>query len=76
MLSIQSFAEQSLYIKLWMKIVKNVMSKQYVVLLITRPVRRGVSKGEEDGRRPLDLWVGQPPNGRMAVRGVARPQGV
>jgi protoheme ferro-lyase len=36
MLSIQSFADESLYVKLWIKSVKNVMSKQYAVLLITQ----------------------------------------
>jgi hypothetical protein len=41
-----------------------------------RPVRRGVSKGEEDGCRPPALQAGHPPNGCKAVLGVARPQGV
>jgi hypothetical protein len=40
-----------------------------------RPVREGVSKEEEDGRRLPTLWVGHPPNGLTAVWGVARPQG-
>jgi hypothetical protein len=38
----------------------------------SRPVRRGVSKGEEDGRKLSALWVGHPPNGH----GVGRPKGV
>jgi hypothetical protein len=42
----------------------------------SRPVRRGVSKGVEDGRRPPVLWAGHPQNGRKAVLGVACPQGV
>jgi hypothetical protein len=29
-----------------------------------RPVWQGVSKGEEDGRRPPALRAGHPPNGR------------
>jgi hypothetical protein len=41
-----------------------------------RPVREGVSKGEEDGRRPPALRAGHPPNGRKAVWVVAHPQGV
>jgi hypothetical protein len=41
-----------------------------------RPVREGVSKEEEDGRRPPALQAGHPPKGRKAVWGVARPQGV
>jgi hypothetical protein len=41
-----------------------------------RPVREGVSKGEEDGRRPLSLQAGHPPNSRKAVWGVACLQGV
>jgi hypothetical protein len=41
-----------------------------------RHVRRGVSKGVEDGRRPLALRVGHPRNGHKAVLGMARPQGV
>jgi hypothetical protein len=41
-----------------------------ITLVVTsRPVREGLSKGEEDGRRP-------PPNSHKAVWGVARPQGV
>jgi hypothetical protein len=47
-----------------------------VSLCFTRPVREGVSKGEEDGRRPPALRKGHPPNGRKAVWGVSRPQGV
>jgi hypothetical protein len=34
-----------------------------------RPVRRGVSKGVEDGHRPLALRVGHPQNGRKGVEG-------
>jgi hypothetical protein len=41
-----------------------------------RAVREGVSKGEEDGRRPPALRAGHPPNGRKAIWGVACPQGV
>jgi hypothetical protein len=44
-------------------------------MVITRPVREGVSKGEEDGRRSPALRAGHPPNGK-AVLGVAHPQGV
>jgi hypothetical protein len=40
------------------------------------PVRRGVSKGVEEGRRPPALRTGYPKNGHMAVSGVARLQGV
>jgi hypothetical protein len=40
------------------------------------PVRRGVSKGVEDGRRPLALWAGHPRNSHKAVLGVVHPQGV
>jgi hypothetical protein len=39
-------------------------------------VRRGVSKGREDGRWPLALWAGHPFNDRKAVSGAARPVGV
>jgi hypothetical protein len=38
-------------------------------------IRRGVSKGVEDGHRLPALWVGHPLNRRKAVSGVARPQG-
>jgi hypothetical protein len=31
------------------------------------PVRKGVSKGEENGRRPHALRAGHPPNGRKAI---------
>jgi hypothetical protein len=41
-----------------------------------RPIWRGVSKGEEDGRRPPTLWAGYSRNGHNAVLGVARLQGV
>jgi hypothetical protein len=39
-------------------------------------VRRGVSKGIEDGRRPPSLWAGLPRYGYMTVSGVACPEGV
>jgi hypothetical protein len=39
----------------------------------SRPVREGVSKGEEDSRRPPTLQAGHP---QTAVWGVAHPQGV
>jgi hypothetical protein len=39
-------------------------------------VRRGVSKGVEDGRRPPALRVGDLRNDRKAVSGVAPPQGI
>jgi hypothetical protein len=45
-------------------------------IVISRAVREGVSKGEEDGRRSPALRAGYPPNGRKAVWGVARLQGV
>jgi hypothetical protein len=41
-----------------------------------RPVREGVSKGEENGRRLPALRAGYPPNGHKAVWGVARLQGL
>jgi hypothetical protein len=41
-----------------------------------RPVREGVSKGEVDGCKPPALQAVHPRNGRKAVWGVARPQGV
>jgi hypothetical protein len=41
-----------------------------------RPVREGVSKGEEDGHRPPALRAGHSPNGHKAVWGVARPAGI
>jgi hypothetical protein len=44
--------------------------------IATRPVGRGVSKGEEDVCRPPVLRAGHPPTRRKAVWGVARPQGV
>jgi hypothetical protein len=44
-------------------------------LSAARPVRRGVSKGKEDGRRPSALRAKRP-NGHKAVWGVARPQGI
>jgi hypothetical protein len=47
-----------------------------VAVVIPRHVREGVSKWEEDGGRPPALWVGHPSNGRMAVWGVARSQGI
>jgi hypothetical protein len=42
----------------------------------SRPVRRGVSNGVEDGRSPPALRACHPRNGRKAVSGVACPQGV
>jgi hypothetical protein len=33
------------------------------IVIRSRPVRDGVSKGEEDGRRPTALRAGHPPNG-------------
>jgi hypothetical protein len=42
----------------------------------SRPVRRGVSKGVEESRRPPTLGAGHPRNGRKAVSGMARLQGV
>jgi hypothetical protein len=39
----------------------------FLSFLLTRPVRRGVSKGEEDGRRPPALRVGYPSNGCRRV---------
>jgi hypothetical protein len=39
-------------------------------------VWRGASKGVGDGRRPPALWAGHPPNGLMAIWGVARTHGV
>jgi hypothetical protein len=39
-------------------------------------VWRGVSKGVEDGCKPLALWVGYLSNGQKAVSEVARMQGV
>jgi hypothetical protein len=42
----------------------------------SRPVRRGVSKGVEDGCRLTSLWAGQPQNGRKDIFGVACLQGV
>jgi hypothetical protein len=56
----------------YMKLHKNLVYATPVI----RPVREGVSKGEEDGRRLPALWEGHPPNGRKAVWGMARPQGV
>jgi hypothetical protein len=44
--------------------------------IVARPVREGVSKGEEDGRRSPALRAAHRPSGRKAVWGVARPQGV
>jgi hypothetical protein len=41
-----------------------------------RPVREGVSKGGDDGRRPPDLLAGHLPNSRKAVWGVSCLQGV
>jgi hypothetical protein len=41
-----------------------------------RPVRRGVSKGVEDGRRPPVLRAGHLKNSCKAVSGVARSRGV
>jgi hypothetical protein len=38
----------------------------FFFVLIFRPVREGVSKGEEDGRRPPALGGG-PPAGRIRV---------
>jgi len=48
----------------------------HVGRVIGRPVRRRVSKGVEDGRRPPTVWAGHPRNGRKVVLGVACPQGV
>jgi hypothetical protein len=52
--------------------VKLGVKSQYDISRVThatvsRPVRRGVSKGEEDGRRLPALRAGHPPNGRKAV---------
>jgi hypothetical protein len=47
-----------------------------VILIVSRPVRRGVFKGEEDGRRSPALRAAHPPNGHKAVWGVAHPQGI
>jgi hypothetical protein len=41
-----------------------------------RPMRRGVSKGVEDSRRPPALLVGHARNSCKAVLEVARLQGV
>jgi hypothetical protein len=42
-----------------------------------RPEREGVSKGEEDGRRPCALWLATPQTAIRPFGGsVARPQGV
>jgi hypothetical protein len=41
-----------------------------VIRQMSRPIREGVSKGEEDRRRPLALRAGHPPNGHKAVWGV------
>jgi hypothetical protein len=41
-----------------------------------RTVRRGVSKGVKDSRRPPALQAGHPINGHKTVSGVACPQGV
>jgi hypothetical protein len=43
---------------------------------ITRPVRRGVSKGVEDGRRLPALQASYPRNDHKAVSRVACPQGI
>jgi hypothetical protein len=43
---------------------------------VVMPVRRGVSKGVEESRRPPALWAVHPRNGRKAFSGVARPQGL
>jgi len=40
-----------------------------------RPVREGVSKGEENGRRPPALRAGHPPNGRKAQCSKSPPDG-
>jgi hypothetical protein len=39
-------------------------------------VRRGVSKGVEDGSRPPTLRVGHLWKGFMTVSGVAHPKGI
>jgi hypothetical protein len=48
----------------------------FFAFFFTRRVRRGVSKGVEDGRRPPALRGVHPRNGHKAVSVVARPQGV
>jgi hypothetical protein len=47
----------------------------FIISFLTRPVRRGVSKGEEDSRRPPCVWAFVLAL-RSAVWGVARLQGV
>jgi hypothetical protein len=45
-------------------------------LFLSIGVRRGLSKGVEDGRSPPALWAGESPNGPKDVSGMARLQGV
>jgi hypothetical protein len=59
---------ESLQYNPWFLIVVNDALRE------ARPVRRGVSKGEEDG--PRGKKTAHPPNGRNAIWGVACPQGV
>jgi hypothetical protein len=46
-----------------------------MLLLWSRPLWPGVSKGVEDSLMPLALCAGYPINGRMAVLGVTYPTG-
>jgi hypothetical protein len=46
------------------------------VAFLFRPVRRGVSKGVEDGRRPTALQAGHPRNNHKAILGLVHPQGM
>jgi hypothetical protein len=43
-------------------------------LAVERPIWRGVSKGVEDGQRPLAHKAMSPQNGHETVLGVAHPQ--
>jgi hypothetical protein len=49
---------------------------QGIEFVAIRSVQRGVSKGVEDGHRPLALLAGHTRKGRKAVSGMAHPQGV
>jgi hypothetical protein len=53
-----------------------VQAPHHIFHPASRLVRRGVSKGEEDGRRQPALLAGHHQNGCKAVSGVAHPQGV
>jgi hypothetical protein len=55
---------------------KDNTKHQRLVATTTRPIRRGVSKGVQDGRRPPALRVGHPRNSFKAISGVACPQSV